>query len=256
MKQHLIKIRLVGENIKPSSKRAGDIGEILQTLEALFIARTLSLFTDAKREDTFISLLAIEDKSIGLHFAPSSQEKIYSAYLDIAHCIRQDCLHKLDALSLKHLKNFVSLSKKHQFVAKFSTASEQDIAQISESLNVPESKLVTASGKIHGYVTRVGGKEAKVVIEIGANDSLSCKVSAKNAKKLGKHLYSHVEFFGKKTWDSLNHKIVSFDIESFEAKEMVSVNNAIDNIARLIDKDYTQQDPDKLAYNIRHKETF
>lgn len=249
-----INIRLVGDNIHPHLKKAGDIAEIIKTIESLIIARASNLFEGSKDDDFILSLSSIKDGSIALGFSTPSAHAIYPAFLDIIKNIENNSLNTLDNNTLKHLGDFVSLAKKHQFSTVFS--SNKHATTLSNKTEVPESSYCTTPGKIFGRINRVGGKVPKVTIQLNNKESLTCRISAENAQKLGQHLYENVEFLGRKTWSPLTYKVTGFDVDSFKIRPKVVVKDVLNEISDLVGESYkSDESAEIIADRLRYGDT-
>jgi hypothetical protein len=105
---------------------------------------------------------------------------------------------------------------------------------------------------VYGYVLRIGGDPAKVLLRIPGRNSLACDATLEMVKKLAPRLYTWVGLEGTAKWNPKDFYVEEFKIEGILDYEESAVYQAVEEISNLIGPYYRDViDPDSYISDLR-----
>jgi len=211
-----LKLRFTGvADLKPQVLRAKELAEIIVNFEAAIVATVVDQDPSIKREQIAVPLVAVQDESVGLVFAPNLPELTYRAAFRIVDAFATQQFHQLPQQALTPLRSLVRFVRSRGCVAELSIARAQRSAtiEITPATRIETSIPIEGETVLFGEVVRVGGIEPKVELKPVNGKALFCATTAEIAVQLAGRLYQQVSVLGCAVWDYETWEIKEFQIK-------------------------------------------
>ena len=253
----LIEIRLTGNDILPENVRAGDIADILNSVEDMIESVVVKQQPQITKEDVVIGLVNIMPGSVRLQFTSQVPEQVFPAFEEIADAVARKRFEYLPSTSLKSLQAIASFTRKRNCLAEFIThdGTEKVLAQIAPDSEITRVPPLTGETVLYGQIIRVGGRTPKAMLETVDGQTVYCDVSRDIAQKLGEKLYLSVGLYGVAQWDPQTLSLEEFRIQEVTTYQGKPVVEAMGELSMLTASYYSDvADVDKYVSDIRSGE--
>lgn len=213
--ENQLTLRFTGAaDLKPQVLRAKELADIIENFEASITAAVTALDPTIKREQVAVALIAVNDQSVGLSFAPNLPDLTYPAAFRIADAFATERFVGLPEAVLSPLRWLV------RFVRQRGCIAEMKIARGTQTIAVsitPQTRIQTfapVDGEtiLYGQVIRAGGVDPKVELKPPTGKALFCSTTEEIAVQLANRLYQQVSVQGCATWDQETLEIKEFRI--------------------------------------------
>ena len=211
-----LQIRFVGNaDVKPAKLRARELAQIIQAYEDAIATLVVEQNPEITKEVIAISLVGIEDQSIGLAFVPNLPGITMPAAIQITDAIR---LNRFDDISVKvreSLRKIVSVVTRLDCQAYFLTKIDSHVSEatLTPQTVIPQYVELTGETILYGEVRRVGGADPKVEFRTIDGKTLYCPTTKAIAVELANRLYQSVAVRGQAKWSFETSDVVFFVID-------------------------------------------
>lgn len=212
----LLTIRFTGsDNVKPPEIRSRDIAQIIEAYEDAIVSIALEEHPELRKDAIRVSLIEIQDASVGLIFRPNLPQISFPAALKINEAIKHGSFFILNERARECLRKISNFTKKHQCEAVFiaETEERQTQATLAPTIEIPRAYNLKGETVLYGEVKRAGGIEPTVWIQTIDGETLYCPTTTVIAVQLGKMLYEQVAVMGHATWDFETFQVKEFTIQ-------------------------------------------
>lgn len=237
--QRLIEVRFAGNNIKPDKIRSKELAEVIASYEDAIASILVHENPELSKDTVTISLVSIENRSIGLQFSPNLEELTFPAASRIAKSISTNDYSSLPHHTVESLRNISSFTKKHSCEAEFRAinGANRVEATLYPTTEIPVTPKLIGETILYGEVRRVGGATPKVMLATFEGYTVYCDLSADLAKELGHRLYTEVGLKGKATWNAKTLELDAFVVEAIADYSSISAPDAFEELRSLIGDD-------------------
>lgn len=251
-KNELIELRFVGGGITPPNTRASELAAMLEAAEALITSVVLQEHDELTKDDLYIGLTIIEDKSLGLKFRPSLPNIVVPEFERLADAVKRRFFDFLPSEARDALRKIATFTRKNKCVAEFRSAnSESILAVIEPELVIPIASRLHVQTTLYGRVVNAGGKNPNVHIETLQGEMVICKGTQTQVKQLAGRLYSIVGVTGTGRCDVDTLEIVDFEIAEILPYEDTPIKEAIQELAQLAAPYFADVDAAEFVRSIR-----
>lgn len=214
-----LSLRFVGNNISPISVRARELAEIISSFESAVVGIVLLEHQSLKAENIAVSLVDIQNASLGLGFDSDVNELVYPAGLQLANAIEERHWGELPIKTLKDLRKLVGYTKRWSCQAEMRTVYGNTTALtiLSPEVDIPATATLYGGTEVVGVIKRVGGAEPRVMLTTLQGETLYCDLEEEMAKKLAQYLYETVQLAGYARWNFETLEILEFEITEIVA---------------------------------------
>lgn len=220
MTQPNFMLRFSGANVQPSALSLGDLADLLESIEQLFINVAVEMESTIDPDLVKVSLVDVRAGSVGLGFASNLMpNNEISTIRIISDAITNRQYARVPSSAIRPLRAIDAYVKQSKWTATLHEgASQIPLATIRPDVDLGLPQLETVSGEsvIYGVLTRVGGTPAKLRVRTLEGRPLSCFASERVAKLAGGMLYDTVGMRGQAEWDANTFTIVSFRVDEME----------------------------------------
>ena len=210
-----LKLRFTGvADLKPQVLRAKELAEIIENFEAAIVATVVDYDPIIKREQIAVSLVSVQDQSVGLIFVPNLPDLTYKAAFRIIEAFTTQQFNHLPQQALGPLRSLVRFVRSRGCTAELSIARGQRSAatKITPTTRIETSIPVEGETVLFGEIIRVGGIEPKVELKPVNGKALFCSTTEEIAVQLANYLYQQVSVLGCAVWDYETWEIKEFRI--------------------------------------------
>jgi hypothetical protein len=214
-KQTLLEIRFAGGGVLPENIRAGEMADILSSVEDMLSGLVATEHPTLTKEQLVIGLVGIKSGSVNLQFSSQLPEITAPAFAKLASAIKTKDFSSLPVPTLKSLDKFSSFVRKRNCEAEFISRNGKStvLATITPDIKVSLPDLLKGETIIYGRIIRVGGREPKAMIETSDGVTVYCDMENEDlARELGERLYMPVRIRGKATWEPHSLRLEEFKI--------------------------------------------
>lgn len=253
-----LKLRFTGvSDLKPQVLRAKELAEIIENFEAAIVATVVDHDPTIKREQIAVSLVAVQDQSVSLVFAPNLPDLTYKAAFRIVEAFATQRFSDLPQQALAPLRSLVRFVRNRGCVAELSIARGHRSATIDITPTTRIETAIPIEGEtvLFGEIIRVGGVEPRVELKPVNGKALFCSTTEEIAIQLASHLYQQVSVLGCAVWDYETWEIKEFQITQI----LPYVQRPLSQAFRLL-KESAQgafdsvEDVDQYIHHIRYGE--
>lgn len=251
----MVEVKLAGNNMRPDKIRSKELAEVIASYEDAIASVVVHNNPELAKDSIFVSLVAIENSSIGLHFSPNLQELTFDAAAKIALSISSNDFSSLPHNSVESLRNIWSFTKRHDCEAEFRTVNGTSklVATLYPATEIPTASKLTGETVLYGEIKRVGGVTPRITLRTIEGDTVYCDVSESMAKELGHSLYTEVGLKGKATWNAKTLELDTFVVESVMEYLSTSPVDAFRELGDLIGDSFVDvDDVEKLVSSLRY----
>lgn len=198
----LFEIRFAGGGILPENVRAGEMAEILNSIEDMVSAMVAKDHPTLTKEDLVVGLVNIKRGSVHLQFSSKIPEVALPAFVQVSKTIKTKKFDALPKTALKSLQTFSSFVHKKNCDAEFITRNGKTkvLATFTPDIQILSAGSLSGETTIYGQVIRVGGREPKAMIETVDGLTVYCDMESEDlARELGERLYTWVSLKGRAT---------------------------------------------------------
>ncbi len=190
-------------DLKPQALRAKELADIIENFEAAITAAVVAHDPTIKREQVAVALIAVNDQSIGLAFAPNLPELTYPAAFRIAEAFATQRFAGLPAAVLSPLRGLVRFVRQRGCIAEVKIKHGVQTATISITAQTRIEAFTPVDGEtiLYGQVIRAGGVDPKVELKPPTGKAIFCSTTEEIAIQLANRLYQQVSVQGCATWD-------------------------------------------------------
>lgn len=242
------------KDVRPETVKAGDIAEVIKTVESMVESKVLKNFPDIKRDKVVIGFTNIRASSVDLQFYSPYKDTAKSSFQEIGQAINNNNYSSLPEPSFKACGIISAFSKKYKCNAEFIHQNGKKIvlAKITQNTKIERPRPLKGETTVYAKVIRVGGKEPKVEIETVDNITLYCDAPFDVTKKLGTKLYQIVGLVGIAQWDFSLNNIESFSIKEITEYEKIPFKQAMDELSNVTREYYSNiTDVDQYISELR-----
>jgi hypothetical protein len=242
------------DTIKPESVKAGDIADVLKSIENIVVSQIYKKNPQLKKEPVILSLTNIRASSIDLQFHSPFPDVTLTAFEKLGQAIIKNDFSELPSASYEDFNTLVTFTRNQKCVAEFvhQNGRRNVIATITPDIRIVRPPALTGETTLYAKVVRTGGKEPKVELETVDGRTLFCDASIDITTKLGSKLYQTVGLVGKATWDIDLIYIEKFSIEEVLTYEEIPFNKAINELSEATKNYYSDiVDVDQYISKIR-----
>jgi hypothetical protein len=121
-----LKLRFTGvADLKPQVLRAKELAAIIENFEAAIVATVIDYDPTIKREQIAVSLVSVQDQSVGLIFVPNLPDLTYKAAFRIIEALTTQQFNHLPQQALGPLRSLVRFVRSRGCTAELSIARGQ-----------------------------------------------------------------------------------------------------------------------------------
>lgn len=234
MTQPNFMLRFSGANVHPAALSLGDLAELLESIEQLFINVALQAEPSLDTEKVHVSLMDVRAGSVGLGFASTLAPPNEAATIEIiTDAISGRKYARIPAAAIRHLRTIDEYVKQRKWTASWHVGNElTPLAVIAPDvdLGLPQLEIFNGETVEYGKLMRVGGTPAKLRIRFLDGRSLSCVATERVAKDAGGLLYEVIGMRGQAEWDANTMSLLSFRVDSLEPYREKSFQSAMDRL--------------------------
>ncbi|RKZ00503.1 MAG: hypothetical protein DRQ13_00250 [Ignavibacteriae bacterium] len=245
----ILEMILTGEGIKPDSLKASEVADLISAYEHSLLSIIARENPKADLDDTFISLIDIQENSAHFKFKPKAKELFISAALIMNTALNTNQLESLPYKSVESLNKIWLLSKRKNCTTEFTSSEEIPKAQITpeNEIKISGEFFYQGATNIYGVIERVGGTVPRVRIRLDDNSIIYVELNQNLAKAIAKNLYETVGLKGIARW-----RKEDFAIEDFEVEEILFYKDTTNELAfnelRKVVGSYWDEVPDASEY--------
>lgn len=212
-----IELSITGKGINPASIKAGDIANVLLSIQSAIEAYVFKQHPEIDQEQVVIGLTNIRPDSIDLEFSSPIPDIVTEAFQRVGGAVATNDFSLLPNASFVALDELASFNRKHKCNTDFviRNGSRKIVATITPETRFQKPKRLNGITTVYGKVIRVGGRTPRVMIGLLNGKTLFCETKQDIAESLGSKLYKTVGLTGKAFWDS------SLNIEDFTIQEVI-----------------------------------
>lgn len=214
MDQEYLELKIDG--ILPHDFRAGELAQIISSLEELIFEVVKIERPSITKDDLRIGVFSLESNSTDIDFVSLLPELSVPAFAKVTEIVKTNSYLNLSNKALEPLREIHKITSQYNKDAQFIIHNGK-VTKSSSLLHetvIPKHQKIQTSATIFGRVIRVGGSQPKVAIERTSGKTNYCSViSEKLARELGGHLYEWVGVFGTATLDPDDLTIEDFRVE-------------------------------------------
>jgi len=244
-------------DVRPETVKAGDIADILQTIESMVESKVFLANPQVKKDQIIVGFTNIRASSVDLQFYSPFKEITKNSFQDIGIAIKNKDFSTLPIPAYKTCNVISSFSKKYKCNAEFVHQNGRKIvlAVITPNTQIQKPPSLRGETTIYAKVVRVGGKEPKVEIETIDGITLFCDASLDVTTKLGTKLYQTVGLAGIAKWDYALNNVEEFSIKDVTEYERIPIKQTINELAKIASEYYTNiTDVNKYISELRGSE--
>lgn len=231
----VIELRFVGGDIAPHNVRASDLADLLKAAETLVWSAVLREHDELTKDDIFLALSEVRNKSLGLRFASPIPQVVVPSFKRLAANIQHQRFDLLGPEAHEALRRITTFTRKNRCKAEFRTASTDDVlATVESSLVIPAVQRFHMQTTIHGRIVEAGGKSPNVHLETLQGQIVVCSGTQTQVKQLAERLYELVGITGTARSDVVTLELNDFEIHEilpFEATSIVGAVGELEAIA-------------------------
>ncbi len=258
LSKSLIEVNFSGENIKPDSVKASDIGEILKAVENMVESQVFRDHPEINKEQVIVGFVNIKSESIGLQFVSPIENIVFPIFRSVGQAIETNDYKGLPTSSIDAVETIITFSRKKQCVAELVTSNEhrEVLATITPQTTLERRARLSGETIVYGQVVRVGGREPRAMVELLSGQTVFCDTNKDVAKKLGNRLYTVVGLLGMARWDAESLRLEQFTIEDVTPYEELLLEDAMNQLAKAVGIYYSDvTDVKKYISDIRRLES-
>lgn len=245
------------ESISPSSFRAKEVAQILESFEVSLLSILERDHPEIDQSKAFVSLVEVQESSLKLKFV-ANVAALVSAFTVLTSSIKAKNLHNLPDKAIESTKEIHKIAKEKRSKLEYynlSESSEIPLLEIlpDDEIQMPAELRFSGHTSIYAQILRVGGKDPKARIQLLDGRSISVEVNKAIAKQLAKRLYEEVELIGVAEWSMRGERdLIDFKIEKLGDYIESTISEAIKDLAKVIGKSWKDvEDPDKYINDLR-----
>lgn len=245
MPENTFEIRFAGGGILPENIRAGEMAEILSSIEDMLSAIVAKDHPTLSKEDLVVGLVNIQSGSVHLEFSSKIPEVTFPAFVQVTKSIRSQNFGGLPATALKSLQSFSSFVRKKnceaEFISRDGTAKTKTkikvLATMTPDIQIETPGFLRGETTIYGQVIRVGGRDPRAMIETVEGATIYCEMVDEDlARELGERLYTMVSLKGKAKWDSQTLRLEDFKAHEVADYHKGSILKAFEELSSIAGK--------------------
>ncbi|WP_353571956.1 hypothetical protein [Candidatus Albibeggiatoa sp. nov. BB20] len=244
-----LSIKLVGDDtVSPASLSASELADIISSYEKSLISEIeRNNDTALDNKPPIVSLVRIEKGSIQLGFYSDCPCTV-PAFYTITTAIVNKNFNTLSDKTVSCLNKIKQVIEKRAMSANFYVEhNATPLATISADTEIIQKiTYVTGETTLYGKITRVGGNDPVVRLEVDANNIIHCKVEKNLAIELANYLYQRVRLIGEAKWNMSDYSIKAFTITEFDRDYRET--HLSEFLADFSQKGHYYKDIDPVAY--------
>jgi hypothetical protein len=241
-------------NVRPETVKAGDIADILKSIEGMVESQVYKTHPDTRKEQIVIGFTNIRASSVDLQFYSPYQDIATATFQELGQAINDNDYSRLPTPSYKAGNAIAMFSRKYKCDAEVIHQNDKKkvLAKITPDTILVHPPALKGETTVYAKVIRVGGKEPKVEIETVDGLTLFCTASYDIATKLGEKLYQIVGLIGVAEWDTVLNNIDEFSIKEVTEYKRTPLKEAMRKLADATSKYYLDiKDVDQYISEIR-----
>ncbi len=229
-------------NVRPETVKAGDIAEILKSIESMVESQVFEAYPELKKDQIIVGFTEIRATSVDLQFSSPYNEIAKSSIKELGQAIINNDFYKLPGPSFKTGVAVSAFSRKYRCDAELIhyNGERTILAVITPETRIEQPAPLKGETTIYAKVVRVGGKEPKVELETVDGITLFCDAPLDVVTRLGNKLYKIVGLVGIAKWDYELKNIEDFSIKDITDYEKVPFKQAMDELARATGQYYSE----------------
>lgn len=238
--KQLLEIRLSGAGILPDTVRAGEIADILNSVEDMISSVALQRYPRLTRDDLLVGLVGIASGSIHLQFSSKLPDIVVPAFHAVAESIETNQYRNLPIGSVRALQTIASFVRRRDCLAEFviPNGDDQVVAEISPQTEITPVPFLTGVTTLYGMIIRVGGRTPKAMLETVDGQTVYCDLRRELARELGSKLYQWVAIEGVAKWNSETLNLEEFRIDAVFDYERRSIHESFVELSELTSRYY------------------
>jgi len=240
-----LQIRFVGgADVKPPSARSREIAQIIDSYEDAIATTVIEQHPYIKKEMIRVSLVPVQDESIGLTFEANLPEFSVPAAIKINRAIQQNAFHEISDRTKECLRKIVSFASKHKCDAHFNMQIDEQVIEaiLTSRSQIPITFNLVGETVLYGEVKRAGGIEPTVEFQTVDGRTLYCPTTANIAIQLGKMLYQAVALKGDAKWDVDTFEVQDFVIREVVGYRKIPLHEAFESLREVVGNVFDQID--------------
>lgn len=244
-----LSLRFSGNGVSPGNTRCRDVADLIRAAEDL----VESLLAEDDNEDVSaltLSLVAIEDQSLGLKFSAAAMTMVLTAWQTLAIAVNSGKIDRLPEKTRASLTDIVHFVKKRNCTGELGDSSHPDsvLATITPDTELPSSSKMSGNTSIIGKVVRVGGSDPKVGLKLSNGRTLSCDTSEMLAKEMGHRLYEVVVCKGEATWNLGDNSLLKFKVKDIAPFHRKPASEAFAELAAVMPKTLARWRQEEVSF--------
>lgn len=237
-------IRFYGKAITPENVRAGELADLLKSVEEIFFSVANKKHRDLRKEQLLISLVNLRSGSLEMQFSTALPEIVLPAVETFASIIARRDFQDFPIDAREPYEQFVKFLKNHEGQADILVKNGESrvLATITPELTLPEPAIIRGETVIYGEIVRVGGVRPKVEVKTWQGKTLFCDFRKNLASTLGSMLYKMVGLRGVAAWNSQTLELVAFDVQEVIEYQNTSLTESFRLLREAVDGAYDHVD--------------
>lgn len=229
----IIGLKFDGNGIKPSVVKASEVADLIKSFELAVSDVIHDLREDYSESFVYLSFDEIKENCLTLKYK-THKSIVLSAYLLITTAFQTNDFNKIPPAAHENLRTFIRFTKKYNCSGQF-THNNEPITTFTKDTKIRYSEDVILWGEtaIFGEITKAGGENPRVTINVNNDYPVSFNVSKDIAVDLAANLYKNVSLKGRAKWNRSNYKVLDFKADSINYIEDVSLSETFEDLQKL-----------------------
>ena len=252
-----VKVRLAGKGVIPEETPAGELAELIKSLETSIIETVREQTTDLSEEQAIVSLIGIQEGSNVLTLALAFQA--VKAVSLISQTIKEADYTPLPIRTHKELHKISNQAAKNGWEISFNEDIDHEfypgLISINNPVPDPAARRVKGSTTLYGHCVRVGGAEPRAEIREKRTGKIRyIDINEEIARQLGRSLYEDVALEGEATWEPGTWELVEFKATRLTAYRSTDPVLAFKELAGVAEGHWNEVDVEKYVRDLRAEE--
>jgi len=234
---NILELKFQGNDIKPNKVSIKELTNILSNFDEAFKAMILHYDPTIDLDDDYISLIAIDNKSLSLKSELKKFIEVSkTAYLALALAISSGDINALPEKAKKPIHNISNFNKKWDCEAKFGYSKNNIFNEIAsfKSLNQDKDYTFQQKSTYYGELKKIGGDNPVANVLSLNGRYINAHLSKEQVIEYSNLVYKDVKIVGSAKYSGKTLRLKSFFLESMEAYEILSINQTVDSFKKLI----------------------
>lgn len=235
-----LELRLSGNDIRPNSLSLRDMASILTSFDDALRPMLIKDYPEIDFTGNYIGVREISVGSISHRFdIMKHNEEVRVTYLKLVRCLRDKSIDELPPESTAAIRRLSGLGNKLNCTTSFGFFEPSEKRFISlvklDSLKPTPVKKLKSYKVLYGKLVKLGDDEnPKANIRLINGEMVSSVIKDKDIRKYREFLWENVKVTGTALISSKTYKIVSFNLESMIPFNLLSIDDTIKSINRIL----------------------